>query len=563
VILELLRFLGAAAILITPGVLFAHWLSLGRCKLERFTHGSCLGLALAVYLSTAISDLDLRFFYPVWAAVGLLSVALCFRKRKVDLAPQSTSDQWALLVLLLVAVAQYGVALPQIVPNGGDPPAGHLIIAEKIQMAQHAASDWLPFADAPINYPPGSYTLIAVLATVSRLPVFTAFKDLMPLLGVLSAAQVCLFTRRVTGNPIAATYAAIAYAAWAPLGGIVFYTSGGLPVQLAMLLFLAMLSAWLEDTSRSSRLAAASILYSGVILAHHHTQVASGIVLISIIGCLLLMRKFRRDAQLLALAMMIAIVLDSFFLIPYFAKIPELLQTNALHNEWQRTVEQILKSFGEIYLVAAVIGAISWARPRCHPALISSCTSLVVVFILCEFVLPLWLSTPGHHRKAPLSPLEFLNDLTFFAAAYVGLAVALLQKHYRIPTAGAIVGMLLVGLSQYNLWRIAAQPPDVTPDYLAACRWIRANTSPDSVVAGNIWAPYLSWRRAPLFPLPDSELTRRGDEMTRHIAAILAGKSPPDSPNMKLVRIVEGPDTSGRPVLWRSPGDLRVVQDWP
>jgi hypothetical protein len=48
----------------------------------------------------------------------------------------------------------------------------------------------------------------------------------------------------------------------------------------------------------------------------------------------------------------------------------------------------------------------------------------------------------------------------------------------------------------------------------------------------------------------------------QHVADIMDGRTAPDSPEMKIVRI--DPDgTAKLPVLWRSTGGLTVVQVWP
>ena len=73
-ILELLRFLAGALAILIPGILAAAAFSLGRDWLEKCIHGSCVGLAAAVYLAALVSHFDLRVFYPAWVGVGVFSL---------------------------------------------------------------------------------------------------------------------------------------------------------------------------------------------------------------------------------------------------------------------------------------------------------------------------------------------------------------------------------------------------------------------------------------------------------------------------------------------------------
>ena len=79
--------------------------------------------------------------------------------------------------------------------------------------------DWEPFENTSLNYPVGSHFLIAVLATLTQLPLHTVFKLLIPLLGILTTAQIYLFSLQVAKNKEVAIYSALAYGCCTPKPG--------------------------------------------------------------------------------------------------------------------------------------------------------------------------------------------------------------------------------------------------------------------------------------------------------------------------------------------------------
>ncbi|HUB27298.1 MAG TPA: hypothetical protein VL992_17875 [Tepidisphaeraceae bacterium] len=551
---ELICFLAGALVLMAPGIVLAVRRRIGRDWLDRCTHGCCLGLALAIYLASLISHFDLRWFYPAWIAVGIATLLVPSNRATESPDTDASARRWTIAVLLLVAITRFGVALPQPLPNGVDPPEGHLILAEKIQMTHHAVSDWQPFSQASVTYPTGSHVLIAVWSSLSRLPVATVFKDLIPLLGLLSAAQVFVFTRRISGDAAAGLYAAFAYGFWAAVGSIDFYNWGGLPNELAILLLLSMLSVWkIEEISMLLRLFAMAILYAAMILSHHHTQVASAVILLAVIVCTDLQR---RRAILLVMSVLLALLLDVFFLVPYLMKVLTLASTNALHSEQPMHMDWLLIAFGYAFLLTAAAGMILYRRRQ--PALFGVCIALIVTYLLCEYVLPIWLSPPGHVRSTVLAPSHFLNDLTCFLAVFAGMAIAHVQRRLALPHAAVLPVMLLISISQWDTWRQTMDGPRLSSEFLQACAWIRQHTPPNAIVLEGDWGAYLSWRRPEHFHLADSE--QRQASETLHIERILTGQDPFDS---EIVQIDSPPIDADATVLWQAPGGLAVVRVWP
>jgi hypothetical protein len=291
-------------------------------------------------------------------------------------------------VLLLVAAGQFAVVLPHQLPNGTDPKF-HLILARKIQLAQHAISDWEPFESIGLNYPTGSHTVLVVLSDLTGLPLHTIFKDLIPLLGVLSTAQIFVLARNVLADSTAALYAAMAYGVWAFDGSFDYGNWSGIPNEMGMLLFLAVLSAWLEPWLAAIRVAIMAILYAAVLLVHHHVMLVSGgILAVTWLYCRL--RPAHRAAgRLLVRAVALALVLDFFFVIPYAAKITMLPSTHV----WQLGESQIplwifVRGIGYAFFAAALLGLVLWLMGSvgsCHPLLPCALAALLSMFALVEY----------------------------------------------------------------------------------------------------------------------------------------------------------------------------------
>jgi hypothetical protein len=529
---ELLRFLFGALILLLPGVLLAGALGLGKDRLERATFGSCLGLALAVYIASAISQFNLHWFYPAWIIVAGLAVVQ-FRRQKTP-----PIDPWMILILLIVAATRYAIALPQTLPMGWD-PTFHLILARKIQLTQHAIFDWSPFEPAALNYPTGSHTILVVLSALSGLPLHTVFKDFIPLLGVMTTAQVFVFARRLTTDPAAARYSALAYGMWANAGSIGYYDWGGLPNEMAMLLFLSMLTLWLDDGPPKLRLAAMSILFASTILVHHHVMVVSGVLLIVLIAFTIR----RPNGRLLAAAVLIAALLDAFFLVPFAAKAATLSSTRVLQGgEASIHLPQLWRLMGYLYCATAIAGIVLWRR---GPLLIVISLTLIAMFVATEYLWPIWLVSHGRPASTAFTPTRFLTDLNCFLAVFVGSAIVWLQHKLRGSTRLMIALMFLAAASEWSIWTNMAHGSGVSPAFLQACQWIQDNTPRHcAVLSHENWTTYLTWRRTGSTPMPDSEPL---DKREPHFTA------------PEIVTILDASSDAPLPILWTG-GGFKVVR---
>ncbi|MGD0542555.1 MAG: hypothetical protein ABSB33_13665 [Tepidisphaeraceae bacterium] len=565
--MELIRFLAGILFLLIPGICLARCFSLGNNLLERCTNGSSLGLALAIYLASAASHVDLRLFYPLWACLGVVAVGAWIKSlsRRAPGA-DSAAQVWILVVLSLVALTRYALALPQQLPPGALDPTFHLILIKKIQLAQHSIDDWLPFADMKLNYPTGSHVLVVVLAAFARLPLHTTFKDLIPFLGILTTAQVYVFARRALGNPSIALYSAAAYGLWAWYGSIDYFRWGGLPNELAMLLFLAMLSLWLDRPGRAG-LVAMAVLYASAVLVHHHVMVVSGVIL----ALLVLWQMFRDRTgaswKSLAIPAVAAMLLNVFFLFPYAMRLGSLHATGIVAGgEDLMPLLRLPRDFGYALTFFSLlgIGLCLLHKVRCPPVVAIPSLALAVMFIAGEDLFPLALRAMHKEAFTFFTPSRFLSDLNYFLPIFAGMAVWFLRQKLQIPPWITMLLVFAASVVDWNQWKFNAELVGLPPQFLQACDWIQHNTPPSTIVDNpERWTTYLCWRRSDGTQFPVSEPAMNFQPESERIPLIESGKIPPDAPHMMIVAIRDKQFYTNEPVLWRDSSGLAVIREWP
>jgi hypothetical protein len=581
-VLELGCFLGGTLIFILPGIFIAAWIGLGKNNFDRITYGSSLGIGLTVYLASLISHFNLLWFYPIWTAIGLISLIGYFFGRKNNaLEKNSPVIGWMIVVLLLVAITRFAAALPHLLPRGEFDPSFHMILAKKIQLTQHAIFDWSPFETAQLNYPTGSHVLIVVLAAVARLPLETIFKNLIPLLGILSTAQIFVFAKNTVKDDTASLCAAAAYGLWAVGGSINYYNWGGLPNELGMLLLMAMLSAWLENSTKISFGGAMAVFFAGMILAHHHVMIAGGAILAVAIVWQMFRPTPTTNWKLLFYSALVGCALDLFFLIPYVTRIATLHSTGVLSNgESPVDFWSLADSLGYVFGIFAMGGLVLWVARRnifCHPLVICACIAMLGLFVACEYVWPMILRWRHQPPVNAFTPTRFLADMNYFLAVFAGLMMArIFDQRLHLKKISMIILIGLAGLTLLPLWKEQSTPVDVPDGYIRACYWINANTSPDTIVMSHVrkhnpgpfdrddvWTPYLAWRRGSHTPMPISEPQENNHPQLHRVPLILSGQISPDSPDQKIVEIILRPDYAGQPVLWQDDSNIMVIQLWP
>jgi hypothetical protein len=562
--LELIRFLGGVLLLLIPGICLARVLALGNTRLEIFATGSCLGLAMAIYLADLVSHFDLRALYPLWAIVGIACVTSWLRVKRPPLESDSTAFGFAAIaILLLVGLARFAMALRLILPPGTFDPTFHLVLAKQIQLTHHAIDCW-PFAGIPLNYPTGSHVLIVVLSSLSGLPLHTIFKDLIPLLGVLTTAQLLVLVRRLTADNWLAICAAAIYGLWAWYGSNDYFRWGGLPNELGMLLFLAMMSIPGMISGHRREWLSPALCFAALILVHHHVMVVAGLIIAVFVLWQIVQRRLWRSLFVAAAA---GVILDALFLLPYALHVVNFHSTGmAASGEDPLSLDLLPTSFGYVLTIFAGLGvALCLTRKtRCPPFIAICALCLVAMFVTGEDVVPLVLR--GLHKTAFtfFTPTRFLADLNYFLPVFAAMALMFLKRKLRMAPLVAILILLIAPLADWGKWIALFTQQDLPAPILAACDWIQHNTPPDALVNNlNGWMTYLCWRQPPLMNIPISEPTAEYHPAGRRIDRIIAGEIPPDSPQQKIVAIRDRHTYTGGPILWQDLSGLMVVQEWP
>ncbi len=564
--MELIRFLAGILIVLIPGICLARYFSLGNNFLERCTNGSSLGLALAVYLASATSHVDLRLFYPLWIGLAVVSILVWIKSFSHRATTSDSAAQiWMFVVLALVALSRYALALPQSLPPGALDPTFHLLLIKKIQLAHHSIDDWLPFADMKLNYPTGSHVLVVVLAHFSQLPLHTTFKDLIPFLGILTTAQIYVFTRRATNNPSIALYSAAAYGLWAWYGSIDYFRWGGLPNDLAMLLFMAMLTIWLNRPRRFG-LVAMAILYASTVLVHHHVMVVSGAILLLLILWQMFSSQAEANWKSLAIPIIAAMFLNIFFLLPYAMRLGSFHSTGmAAAGEDLLPLLSLPRGFGYALVFFSLFGVVLSIlhKVRCPPVVAIPSLALVFMFIFGEDLFPLALRILHKDAFTFFTPSRFLGDLNYFLPIFAGMAVWFIRQKLQIPLWITMLLVVVISAVDWNQWKFNAELVSLPPQFQQACDWIQHNTPPSTIVDNpEAWATYLCWRRSSGTQFPVSEPAMNFQPQSERIPLIESGKIPPDAPDMMIVAIRDKP-TGNAPILWRDPSGLAVIKEWP
>ncbi|HTW95670.1 MAG TPA: hypothetical protein VMD30_12785 [Tepidisphaeraceae bacterium] len=558
--LDLCYFLGATLVFLLPGVGLGLWFGVGPTRLDRCITGCSVGLALAVWLATSLSYFDLRLFYPAWIVIAAISLR-GFMPRNTG-APGAGVAVWVMLTLAVVAATRFALALPPTLPEGWD-PAFHMILARKIQLTQHAISNWEPFVDAELNYPTGSHTLLVVFAAVSGLPLPIVFKFLIQLLGVLTTAQIYSLARAATGNENTGLFAAIAYGLWAGSGSIEYFSWGGLPNELAMLFLVAMLTIWIERGS----LALMALLYGGLILAHHHVMVVSAAIIMAVFF-------WRRDRQgvRLAAAALCGGAIDALFLVRYAPHVLAIGSTGVFHGgEDLMPLAHFAGGMGWALLAVGAVGIVLFCRRggrdegRPDSSLMIASCVLVTLFVGGEYLWPLITRWRGEDPSTAFTPSRFPIDLSYFLAIFAGLAIAAIQVRFRLRTSRLFGIALLLSLTELPLWlNLAGNLPLANAEYARACQWVNGHSSPTAVILdADIWTCYLAWRKAAWPPLPASEPQRDILRVFVTAEGVLAGRIAPPWHDYQILRIGEPNETVQGRVLWRDASGYYVEQLWP
>jgi hypothetical protein len=574
-ILELSCFLAAALAMMLPGILLAGWLELGESPVERICHGASLGLAGACYLASLVSHFDLRWFFPLWAfffLVVLIGFVLSRRGRRgLDHSGRGI-EAWVWVVLFAAAVTRFAATATEALPRGWD-PAFHMILAEKIRLTHHAITDWLPFDPARLNYPTGIHVLIVLMSWLSGLALPMVFKYLIPLAGVLTTGEIYVLGRRLTNDAEIGLFAAIAYGLWAIDGSIGYSIWGGLPNEMAMLFFVAMLSIWVEKEGR--RIFAMGMFYAAVILVHHHVMAASAVVL-GVCLAWALVRGPAGEWKTLVLALILAAVLDGFFIVPYAARVVSLPSTHIL-SDGEFAINPLRipgDRLGYLFSFAAAAGLAVWIfgrRVKIDPRTICGLGALIGLFVIADYVVPPLVHQAGHPNYTVFTASRFLGDATYFLAVAAGVAAAYLRRVVRVGVGVMSLFLMLLGVTLFNTWKDIATPPEIPDGFVYCCLQVRANAPVNAIVDDadqpwtvcQPWTSYLTWRWTVAPPIPISEPIMDRHVLERHLREVFTGQTAAE-PDLLVLQIrLPGHYDDHPSVVYEDPSGVEVVRLWP
>ncbi len=569
--LIVLIFLTSSLALLVPGACLWALLFPEESIFERCIWGSVCGLAFAVYIAFVLAYWRLSLFWMVWAAlsVGVAAlVALRYLRNQSSLPPWGVT-KLALLILSLVAISRFVPTLIHDWPPGWD-PSFHLILARKVELADRMIYDWTPFENVALNYPLGSHFLLVVLSRLSGLPMHRVFQMLIPLIGVITTAEVYLLCLRLRLDGEVATFSALAYGFWAAYGSIDYYRWGGLPNALAMTFLLAIIALLAAPARTWKHIALAALFFAAICFAHHHVMVTSGIIL-AVLFVYFFFSNQKSTAVAILMSVAGGVLLGSFYLVPDLLKAATLGSTDVFRfNEPQFTIfapKFFLREMGPVFVPFCAVGLVlGWRAGK-------EFQGLKTLLVICGTLIGLYLLSGPIYRQLSLrltgqdyvafTPSRFLMDMACFISVFAGLAASRLRQRAGVSLAMAAAIGLFLSLTTYRTWQQMHEGGAPVGSW-GAYHWITANTPPDAIVLDtNSWACFASWRVTLTSPLPISEPRHRDPALETMRAQLREGIFSAEALRHELVKVIPPEETPANRLLWKDSDGWAVVEVWP
>jgi uncharacterized membrane protein len=315
--------------------------------------------------------------------------------------------------------------------------------------------------------------------------------------------------------------------------------------------------------------AAVAVFLAAMFVTHHHVALVAGITLAVAAGYLLrssTAAEPEKWGKLRALALGVAgsIGLASTYLVPEAMKAARIGDTDALRFQSTISIWLLMAGMGVVFVAFAMCGIVlsSMREARVRAGmLLAMSLALLAAYLLCGPVYRAYTLQHWGEERAALEPSRFITDLVYFLSVFAGYAMYRLAARYRLEPGTAFAIALLLALSNITLWR-ESFAPERNPDRWRAYAWIQQHTPADTIVlTSDEWAPYATWRRTLLTPLPASE-PRAGDNDARRAAAALSAGHPPLVGAVVEV-IAPGGKWQRGSVIWKSPSGWSIVRQWP
>jgi hypothetical protein len=504
----------------------------------------------------------------VWAALSLAVIALTVRQhlRTPTSPPRLGVTRLALIILALLAVSRFFLTVVHTWPPGWD-PSFHLILARKVAMANGMIYDWTPFENVPLNYPLGSHFLLVAMSSLTGLPLHRVFQMLIPLIGIITTAEVYLLCLRFRLDEEVAAFSALAYGFWAAYGSLDYYRTGGLPNALAMTFLLAIIALLATPALTPKHVSLIALFFAAICLAHHHVMITSGIVL-AVLFVYFFFSSQKRAAVAILIGVAGAMLLGAFYLVPYLLKAASLGNTDVFRFQESFTPRSLFRDLGPAYVLFSAAGLLLAWRTR------KQSQGLRWLFVICGTLLTLFVLSGPIYRQLALrftgqdfvafTPSRFLMDMACFMSIFAGYAAAQLRHRTGASLAVATALGIFLTLSTYRTWQQMIHEGGVPVGSWGAYHWISENTPPDTIVLNtNSYASLVSWRKALYSPLPISEPRHLDPALEEMRKQLREGNLPPEALTHKLVQVIPPDETPANPVLWKDPNGWSVVEVWP
>jgi hypothetical protein len=245
-------------------------------------------------------------------------------------------------------------------------------------------------------------------------------------------------------------------------------------------------------------------------------------------------------------------------------RVAQIGDTDALRFQSAHSILLLVAGMGAVFVAFATSGIVlSCLREPGNRAamLLSISLALVGAYLLCDPVYRAYALHRWGEERTALEPSRFITDLVYFLSVFAGYGMYRLAARYRLENGTAFALALLLALSNIPLWH-ASFVPDRDPDRWRAYAWIQQHTPADTIVlTTDQWAPYATWRRTLLTPLPSSG-PRAGDNEARRAAAALSAGHAPMVEEVVAV-IAPGGKWNRGSVIWKSPSGWMIVRQWP
>jgi len=419
----------------------------------------------------------------------------------------------------------------------------------------------------PLNYPLGSHFLLVALSSLNGLPLHRVFQMLIPLIGVITTAEVYLLCLRFQLDEEVAAFSALAYGFWAAYGSLDYYRTGGLPNALAMTFLLAIIALLATPALTPKHVSLIALFFTAICLAHHHVMITSGIVL-AVLFVYFFFSNQKRAAVAILIGVAGAMLLGSFYLAPYLLKAASLGNTDVFRFQESFTPRSLFRDLGPTYVLFSAAGLLLARRTS------KQSPGLRWLYVICGTLLTLFLLSGPIYRQLALrftgqdfvafTPSRFLMDMACFMTIFAGYAASQLRQRFGVSLAVATALGILLSLSTYRTWQQMIHEGGVPVGSWGAYHWISENTPPDTMVLNtNSYVSYVSWRRALYSPLPISEPRRLDPALEEMRKQLREGNLPPEALTHKLVQVIPPDETPANPVLWKDPNGWSVVEVWP